>query len=149
MSQRNILIASIILNVALLVFFFMQKSQTREVIDKFKYREAQTIDIVSNNNVLWSIIDSIWKSSDKSKNFVKELLAGQQMLPRCNGKKCTEEEESRLKTLPAVDSISVSDSITIGWGNKDSIKYSFKVIYDKEGNFVTINANDLLGKTEE
>jgi len=152
MNQRNILIASIVLNVAFLIFFLMLKSnitsQAQEAVDKIKNREMQVIDNYLNNNLLWTIIDSTWKSEDKSKAFVKRF-AESQKLPRCNGKKCTGTEDGA--TLKTIISDNAKDrSITVGWGNrKNEIKFFFKVVYDENGNFVTIDANDLLGKTSE
>ena len=154
MNKKNLLLASIILNVGLLVLIFVVKGnvskQATERVNKelraINYERAQIQDNIKNNNVLWVLIDSTWKSPDKSRAFVKKL-ADSQRLPRCNGKDCTgKEDEARLKTL--ISSNAQDRSITVGWGSgKDKIKYSFKVIYDQKDKFVAIDTNDLLGKT--
>jgi type II secretory pathway pseudopilin PulG len=154
MNQKNLLIVSIIAIVGLIVLVFVVKKGAATQAQKTVTEKCQPMqeaarqanDLVLNNNVLWSLIDSTWKSPDKSKGFVKKL-AETQKLPRCNGKPCTEtEDEAKLR---AVISDKVGDrSIKVGWGSgKDNIKYFFKVIYDEKGNFSTIDANDLLGKS--
>ncbi len=143
------------MNVALIIIIFLVKNnataQAQEFVKKTledsKYQIGQVSDNVQNNNLLWTLIDSTWKSPDKSKTFVKKL-ADIQRVPRCNGKNCTgTEDESRLRTV--VSSNAQDRSIKVGWGSKgkESIKYSFKVIYDQKDKFVTIDASDLLGKT--
>lgn len=154
MNQKNLLIASVIANVLLIVLIFVVKKdaadQAKETVTKkcVPMQEAarQCNDIVQNNNLLWAIIDSTWKSPDKSKAFVKKF-ADSQKLPRCNGKFCTgTEDEARLKTI--ISNNAKERSITVGWGSgKDNIKYSFKVIYDDKDNFASMHINDLLGKT--
>jgi type II secretory pathway pseudopilin PulG len=154
MNQKNLLIVSVIVIVALFVALFAvkknAKAKAQEEVTKrcLPMQEAarQANDIVLNNNVLWSLIDSTWKSPDKSKAFVKKL-AETQKLPRCNGKPCAgTEDEAKLRTI--ISDKATDRSITVGWGSgKDNIKYFFKVIYDDKGSFATIDANDLLGKS--
>jgi hypothetical protein len=134
------------------VFFVFAKGsfikQAQEIATKAQtnasYQIGQVKDNVENNNLLWTLIDSTWKSPDKSKAFVKKL-ADAQKLPRCNGKDCKgTEDEARLVTDIA------KDRIMVGWGSKKgSIKYSFKVLYDNKDKFVAINTDDLLGKIKE
>jgi len=146
MNQKNLLIASIAINVALIVIIFLVKNnataQAQEFVKKTqettKYQISQVNDNIQNNNLLWTLIDSTWKSPDKSKAFVKKL-ADSQKLPRCKGKPC-EGDDARLKT--SVSDNAKDRSITVGWS-----KYSFKVIYDEKNKFVAIDASDLLGKT--
>jgi len=154
MNQKNLFIVSLIANVFLIVLIFYVKknatAQAQEFVkpiqEKARYQIAQVKDITDNNNLLWSLIDSTWKSTDKSKAFVKKL-AETQKVPRCAGKACAgTEDEAKLRAVIADKA--TDRSITIGWGSgKDNIKYSFKVIYDDKGKFLTIDANDLLGKT--
>jgi len=154
MNQKNILIVSIIANVFLIVLiFYVKKNATAQAqefvkprLEKASYQIAQVKDITDNNNLLWSLIDSTWKNPDKSKAFVKKL-AETQKVPRCGGKACAgTEDEAKLRAV--ISDKATDRSITVGWGSgKDNIKYSFKVIYDDKGNFVTIDANDLLGKS--
>lgn len=154
MNQRNITIALAALVVMLAGLIFMVSgnagSQADERIkkaqDDAKYQITQIKDIVDNNNLLWSLIDSTWRSSDKSIAFVRKL-ANAQKVPRCNGKECTgQEDESKLRTV--VTNNAKERSLRVGWGSsgKSSIKYSFKVYYDAKDKFITIDANDLLGK---
>ncbi len=155
MNKKNLFIASLTANVALIVIIFLVKkdatAQAQEFVKKTqetaKYQIGQVNDNVQNNNLLWTLIDSTWKSPDKSKAFVKKL-ADNQKVPRCNGKNCAgTEDESRLRTV--ISSNAQDRSIKVGWGSKgkDNIKYSFKVIYDQKDKFVTIDASDLLGKS--
>jgi len=154
MNKKNLFIVSLIANIGLIVLiFFVKKNATTQaqefvkpILEKTKYQIAQVKDITENNNLLWTLIDSTWKSPDKSKAFVKKL-AETQKVPRCGGKDCTgSEDEAKLRAVIADKA--TDRSITIGWGSgKDNIKYSFKVFYDDKGKFVTIDANDLLGKT--
>jgi len=152
MNKKNAMIASIILNVMLIGLIFMVKGnatkQAQEFVkpiqEKAKYQIGQVKDITDNNNLLWSLIDSTWKSPDKSKAFVKKL-ADSQKLPRCGGKACTG-DNTRLKT--SISSNAQDRSITVGWGEgRGGYKYWFKVIYDAKDKFVTIDASDLLGKS--
>jgi hypothetical protein len=160
MNKKNLFVASVVLNVMLVIIIFMVKSnaakQAQEYVkpiqEKASYQIAQVNDIIKNNNLLWELIDNIWKSPDKSKAFVKKL-ADSQKLPRCSGKPC-EGENARLKT--SVSSNEKDRSITVGWGEgRQGYKYWFKVIYDtkeaKDGKdkFLTIDASDLLGKSQE
>jgi hypothetical protein len=154
MNQKNLLIISVIANVFLIVLvFFVKKNATSQAqefvkpkLEKAAYQIAQVKDITDNNNLLWTLIDSTWKSPDKSKAFVKKL-AEMQRVPRCNGKACAgTEDEAKLRAVIADKA--TDRSITVGWGSgKDNIKYSFKVIYNDKGNFATIDASDLLGKS--
>ncbi|MDR1811233.1 MAG: hypothetical protein LBQ87_00215 [Candidatus Fibromonas sp.] len=155
MNQKNLLIASVTMNVALIIIIFLVKGNAKEqaeahvnkVLETNRYQVAQVNDNIQNNNLLWTLIDSTWKSSDKSKVFVKKL-ADSQRVPRCNGKNCAgTEDEARLRTV--ISNNAQDQSIRVGWGSrgKESIKYSFKVIYDQKGKFATIDASDLLGKT--
>jgi hypothetical protein len=153
MNKKNLFIASLTANVALIVIIFLVKKDAtnqaqeyvKETLEKSKYQMAQVNDNVQNNNLLWVLIDSTWRSPDKSKAFVKKL-ADSQKVPRCNGKDCTgTEDEARLRT--SISSNAQDRSIKVGWGSgKNKIKYSFKVIYDQKDKFVTIDASDLLGK---
>ncbi|MDR2594247.1 MAG: hypothetical protein LBC87_05710 [Fibromonadaceae bacterium] len=152
MNKKNAMIASIILNVMLLALVFMVKSnatkQAQEFVkpiqEKAKYQIGQVKDITDNNNLLWSLVDTTWKSPDKSKAFVKKL-ADSQKLPRCSGKACTG-DDARLKT--SVTNTAQERSITVGWGSgRGGYKYWFKVLYDAKDKFVTIDVNDLLGKS--
>jgi len=154
MNQKNLMIISIIANVFLIVLIFYVKknatAQAQEFVkpiqEKARYQIAQVRDITDNNNLLWTLIDNTWKSPDKSKAFVKKL-AETQKVPRCSGKPCAgTEDEAKLRAV--ISDKTADRSITVGWGSgKDNIKYSFKVIYDEKGNFTTIDANDLLGKS--
>jgi hypothetical protein len=154
MNKKNLFIVSLIANVGLIVLIFLVKknatAQAQEfvkpILEKTKYQIAQVKDITDNNNLLWTLIDSTWKSPDKSKAFVKKL-AETQKVPRCGGKQCAgTEDEAKLRAVIADKA--TDRSITVGWGSgKDNIKYFFKVIYNDKGNFVTIDANDLLGKS--
>ncbi|MCL2260332.1 MAG: hypothetical protein FWC15_03145 [Fibromonadales bacterium] len=157
MNQKKILIASVVVNVLLIGLIFMVKGNAqqqaqefvKETQEKTKYQIGQVNDNIQNNNLLWSIVDSTWKSKDKSRAFVKKL-ADSQKVPRCNGKNCSgNEDEARLRT--SISNNANDRSITVGWGSsgKTSIKYSFKVIYDEKERFLTIDVNDLLGKTSE
>jgi len=152
MNKKNAMIASIVLNVMLLGLVFMVKGnatkQAQEFVkpiqEKAAYQISQVKDITDNNNLLWSLVDSTWKSSDKSKAFVKKL-ADSQKLPRCSGKPCTG-DDARLKTSSL--SNAQEHSLTVGWGSgRGGYKYWFKVIYDQKDKFVTIDVNDLLGKS--
>ncbi|MDR2583454.1 MAG: hypothetical protein LBC75_08245 [Fibromonadaceae bacterium] len=152
MNKKNAMIASVILNVMLLALVFMVKGnatkQAQEFVkpiqEKAKYQIGQVKDITDNNNLLWSLVDSTWKSPDKSKAFVKRL-ADSQKLPRCGGKACTG-DDARLKTSSV--SNAQERSITVGWGSgRGGYKYWFKVFYDAKDKFVTIDVNDLLGKS--
>jgi len=152
MNKKNAMIASIILNVMLIGLIFMVKGnatkQAQEFVkpiqEKAKYQIGQVKDITDNNNLLWALIDSTWKSPDKSKAFVKKL-ADAQKLPRCGGKACSG-DEARLKTSSV--SNAQERSITVGWGTgRGGYKYWFKVLYDPKDKFLTIDANDLLGKS--
>jgi len=157
MNKKNAMIASIVLNVMLLALVFMVKSnatkQAQEFVkpiqEKAKYQIGQVKDITDNNNLLWTLVDSTWKSPDKSKAFVKRLAAAQK-LPRCAGKPCTGDDACLVTSI----SDNAQDrSITVGWKSKDGckgkggFKYWFKVIYDAKDKFVTIDASDLLGKS--
>jgi len=154
MNKKNLFVVSIIANVALIVLIFLVKKNAtaqaqdfvKPILEKTKYQIAQVKDITDNNNLLWVLIDSTWKSPDKSKAFVKKL-AETQKVPRCSGKDCTgSEDEAKLRTV--ISDKPTDRSIKVGWGSgKDKIKYSFKVFYDDKGKFVTIDANDLLGKS--
>ncbi|MCL2284233.1 MAG: hypothetical protein FWC26_13030 [Fibromonadales bacterium] len=161
MNKKNLFIISVALNVGLigLIFFVKSdaKSQAQETVTKqcVPMQEAakQCNDIVQNNNVLWSLIDTTWKSPDQSKAFVKKL-ADSHKVPRCSGKACAgSEEEARLKTI--ISDNEQDRSIKVGWGSgKDKIKYAFKVYYTKDKKtgketFVTIDANDLIGKAPD
>jgi len=160
MNQKNLLIASVVLNVLLiaLVFFVKQNAtgQAQEIAKKAQerasYQIGQARDNIDNNNVLWSLIDSTWKSQDKSVAAVKRI-AGALKLPRCGGKACAgSEDEARLKVdgpSPSVDNPK-ERILRIGWGStKNSIKYAFSIVYNDKDRFVTIDASDLLGKTLE
>jgi formyltetrahydrofolate synthetase len=116
----------------------------KPIQEKAKYQIGQVKDITDNNNLLWALIDSTWKSPDKSKAFVKKL-ADSQKLPRCGGKACSG-DDARLTT--SVISNAQERSITVGWGEgRGGYKYWFKVVYDAKDKFLTIDANDLLGKS--
>jgi formyltetrahydrofolate synthetase len=136
----------------LIALIFMVKGnaakQAQEFVkpiqEKAKYQIGQVKDITDNNNLLWSLVDSTWKSPDKSKAFVKKL-ADSQKVPRCGGKACTG-DDARLKTTSV--SNAQERSITVGWGEgRGGYKYWFKVIYDPKDKFLTIDVNDLLGKS--
>jgi len=154
MNQKNLFIVSLVANVFLIaLIFYVKKNATdqaqehvKKTLEKSSFQIAQVKENVENNNLLWTLIDSTWKSPDKSKAFVKKL-AETQKVPRCGSKACAgTEDEAKLRAVIADKA--TDRSITVGWGSgKDNIKYSFKVIYDDKGKFVTIDANDLLGKT--
>ena len=140
-----------------LVFFVFAKGnfvkQAQEIATKAqenaKHQLSQAKDNIDNNNMLWTVIDSIWKSPDKSKDFVIKLALAQK-LPRCNGKACVgTEDEAKLRTVRPSNK-AVDNSIKIGWGSsgKESIKYSFRVLYDSKDKFVTMDTDDLLGKSK-
>ncbi|MDR3001024.1 MAG: hypothetical protein LBU89_07155 [Fibromonadaceae bacterium] len=142
--------ASIITNVVLFAGKGSAASKAQAEVRKARedaaFVRSQTNDIILNNNLLWSIVDSTWKSPDKSRAFIKRL-ADSQRVPRCNGKACAgNEDEARLRTN--IVSNAQERSITVGWGSsgKTSMKYYFKVIYDGRDRFVTIDASDLLGQ---
>jgi len=160
MNKKNLFIVSVIANVALIVLIFVvkkdaaaqaQKTVTERCIP-MQNAAKQANDFVLNNNVLWSLIDSTWKSPDKSIAFVKKLAEAQKV-PRCGGKDCTgSEDEAKLKV--DVSSKPTDRSITVGWISKKNTqpKYFFKVIYkDVKGKnepvFETIDAYDLMGKS--
>jgi len=148
MNQKNIIIGLVVLVVMLIGLIFMVKknatSQAQEhvkkTLERSNYQIAQVKDNIENNNLLWALVDSTWKSSDKSVAFVKKLAAAQK-LPRCKGKPCVG-DDARLNTV--VTSNAQERSIKVGWS-----KYYFKVIYDQKDKFVTIDVNDLLGKNTE
>jgi len=148
MNQRNIIIGLAALVVMLVVLVFVVKKNAtnqaqehvKKTLEKSNYQMAQVKDNIENNNMLWFLIDSIWKSQDKSVAFVKRLASAQK-LPRCKGKPCAG-DDARLNTQ--VTSNAQERSIKVGWS-----KYSFKVIYDQKDKFVTIDTNDLLGKNTE
>ena len=150
MNKKNAMIASIILNVMLLALVFMVKSHYKQSGADYgnnakreaTYLVGQIKDNYDNNKLLWYLIDSTWKSPDKSKAFVKRLADSQKM-PRCGGKACVAADNSRLITQIN------KDNITVGWGSKGTdggIKYKFKVLYDAKDKFVAIDASDLLDK---
>jgi len=158
MNQRNLLIASVVLNVLLiaLVFFVKQNAigQAQEIATKAQerasYQIGQARDNIDNNNVLWSLIDSTWKSQDRSVAAVKRM-ANALKLPRCGGKACAgSEDEARLKVdgpAPAADDPK-KRILRVGWGSsRTSIKYAFNIVYGEKERFLTIDASDLLGKT--
>jgi hypothetical protein len=151
MSQKNIIIALSALIVMLVGLIFMVKknatSQAQEFVKKTQeqtsYQIGQVKDNIENNNLLWSIIDSIWKSPDKSIASVKRL-ADSQKLPRCKGKACAG-DDARLRTT--ITTNAGERSIKVGWS-----KYSFVVYFDpkaKGDRFSTIDVNDLLGKSQD
>jgi hypothetical protein len=149
-SMNMAVIASIITVIAMaLVFFVFAKGnyekQAREFVkekqEKIDFQVKQIKDNDENNKLLWTLVDSIWKSPDKSKAFVKKL-ADAQKLPRCKGKAC-EGDEARLNVNNKDPRFT-----KVGWS-----KYSFKVMYaekgknDKTDKFLTIDVDDLLGKS--
>jgi len=148
MNQRNIIIGLAVLVVMLVGLLFMVKknatSQAQEhvkkTLEKSNYQMAQVKDNIENNNLLWSLVDSVWKSPDKSAAAVKRLASAQK-LPRCKGKPCVG-DDARLRI--DITSNAQERSIKVGWS-----KYYFKVIYDQKDKFVTIDVNDLLGKNTE
>jgi hypothetical protein len=133
-----------LLNLVFIALIFVVKQnaadQARKEIDRWKNRYVEGSDNFSNNNRLWAIIDSTWKSPDKSRATIKRL-ADSQKLPRCKGKPCTG-DDARLNTV--ITSNEKERSIKVGWS-----KYYFKVLYDNKDKFLTIDASDLLGKTSE
>ncbi|GHV16652.1 hypothetical protein AGMMS49938_16860 [Fibrobacterales bacterium] len=146
MNQKNLLIASVILNVGLLVLIFLVKGNVtkqaqehvKKTLENSKFQMAQVSDNIQNNNLLWSLVDSTWKSSDKSIAFVKKL-ADASKLPRCSGKPC-EGDAARLTTTNS--KITGGREFVVRGG-----RYFFKVIYDAKDKFVSIDASDLLGKS--
>jgi len=145
MNMTFILSIVVVIGMAFIFFVFAKgnyKSQAEEKVktaqEKINFQVSQINDNIENNNLLWSLIDSTWKSPDKSKAFVKKL-ADSQKLPRCKGKPCSG-DDARLKT--DVVSNAQERSIKVGWS-----RYSFKVFYDSKDKFVTIDASDLLGKS--
>ena len=160
MNKNNLFIASVALNILLVVLIFVVKndaaSQAKEFVKKSQeqtsYQIGQVNDNIKNNNLLWSLIDSTWKSSDKSIGFVKKLATAQKV-PRCGGKDCSgSEDEARLRVNgPSPSAQNPKERILrVGWGGgKSSIKYSFSVIYNDKDKFVSIDVNDLLGRTQE
>ncbi|MDR0516744.1 MAG: hypothetical protein LBH25_06815 [Fibromonadaceae bacterium] len=147
MNQKNMFIASIALNIGLIILVFVVKnsatSQAQEFVkktlEKNNHQIAQVKDNLENNNLLWTLIDSTWKSPDKSKASVIKM-AKAQTLPRCKGKPCKpcsgSETEGCLNVAPD------KESVKVGWS-----KYYFKVLYDNKDKFSTIDASDLLGKS--
>jgi hypothetical protein len=145
MNQKNLLLASIALNIGLIIIIFLVKNnatdQAKEFVKKAqeetKFIRGQFGDNLDNNKLLWTLVDSTWRSSDKSRASVKKL-ADAQKLPRCKGKPC-EGDEARLKTKIDNDK---ERSITVQGG-----KYYFKVLYDNKDKFITVDVSDLIGKT--
>jgi Tfp pilus assembly major pilin PilA len=147
LSMNMAVVASVITVIAMaFVFFVFAKNnfmnQAKERVEKAqteaKHSIAQAMDNIENNRLLWTLVDSTWRSSDKSKAFVKKL-SDSQKLPRCKGKPC-DGDEARLKT--EILSNEKERSIKVRGG-----KYYFKVLYDNKEKFVTIDVNDLLHKT--
>jgi len=119
------------------------QKEVAEISEKANFQIRQAKDIIDNNNLLWALVDSIWKSQDKSKDFVKKL-ADSQKLPRCSGRPCTR-NDARLKTSSMSNAL--ERSLTIGWGQgRGGYQYWFKILYDPKDRFVTIDVNDLLGR---
>ncbi|MCL2100902.1 MAG: hypothetical protein FWH22_04235 [Fibromonadales bacterium] len=150
LSLIALVAASVITNLVLFMGKGSAASKAQAEVKKARedaaYVRSQTNDIILNNNLLWSIIDSTWKSPDKSRAAIKRL-ADSQRVPRCNGKACAgNEEEARLRTN--IVSNAQERNITVGWGSsgKTSMKYSFKVVYDNRDRFATIDVSDLLGQ---
>jgi hypothetical protein len=153
LTNNMVLLGAVTSVVAVAVVFFVFAKgayikQAQEFVkpklEQAKYQIGQVKDITDNNNLLWSLVDSTWKSPDKSKAFVKKL-ADSQKVPRCGGKACTG-DDARLKTTSV--SNAQERSITVGWGEgRGGYKYWFKVIYDPKDKFLTIDVNDLLGKS--
>ncbi|MDR2580171.1 MAG: hypothetical protein LBC85_04170 [Fibromonadaceae bacterium] len=137
-----------------LVFFVFAKGnyekQAKEFVkerqERIDFQVAQINDNLKNNELLWTMIDSIWKTPDRERTiaFIKRY-ADSQKLPRCNGKPCTG-DDARLNTT--IVNNPQERSIKVGWS-----KYSFKVYFDsKDRNrdrFLTLNADDLLGKSQQ
>jgi hypothetical protein len=152
MNQKNIIIALIAIIVGLVVLIFVVKGKAasaaqehvKKTLENSNFQMSQVRDNIENNNLLWTLIDSTWKSPEKSIAFVKKL-ADSQKLPRCKGKPC-EGDEARLKTT--ITNNANEKSIKVGW-----TRYSFKVLFDpketKRDKFVTIDASDLLGKNTQ
>jgi len=103
MNKKNLLLASIILNVGLLVLIFVVKGnvskQATERVSKaqaaINYEKAQIMDNIRNNNILWILIDSTWKSPDKSRAFVKRLA----MLKDCPAAMAKTAKERKMRLV--------------------------------------------------
>jgi hypothetical protein len=145
MNLAVIVSAILVVGMAFIFFVFAKgnfmkqaEEHAKKLTDKAKYDIAQVKDNTDNNKLLWSLVDSTWRSPDKSRAFVKKL-ADSSKRPRCNGKECVG-DDARLKT-----SIVNSDkerSISV-----QCAKYYFKVLYDNKDKFLTVDVSDLLDKT--
>lgn len=145
MNMRNIMIASLILNVMLIALVFMVKKnatdQAKEYvkmkIEPMQDQVRQAADIHANNKVLWSMVTELQVSPDKSKAAVKRL-ADSRKRELCNGKPC-EGDQARLSAV--ISNTAGKKNVKVGWG-----LYSFTVNYDDKDVYTGINLDDLLDK---
>lgn len=143
MNMRNIMIASLILNVMLIALVFMVKKnatdQAQTYVKKVNTAAVKVVgdlkDKYENNTVMWSMIVELQNSPDKSKAAVKRL-ADSKKLPRCNGKAC-EGDEARVSA--AISNVAGKKNVKVGWGG-----YHFVVNYDDKDSFTGIDTQGLL-----
>jgi len=161
LTNNVVLLGAVTSVIAVAVVFFVfakgaykkqAEDKVKEAVEKTNYQVGQVKENIENNNLLWTLIDSTWKSPDKSIAFVKKLAAAQK-LPSCGGKACTGDDACLMTSIGNNPSNPKERNITVGWRSKDGCKgqggykYKFKVLYDAKDKFVTIDVNDLLGKS--
>jgi len=143
MNMRNIMIASLVLNLMLAGLVFMVKKnatdQAQTYVKKVNSAAVKVVgdlkDKYENNTLLWSIAAEIQTSSDKSKAAVKRLVDSKR-LPRCNGKPC-DGDQARLST--EISNAAGKKSVKVGWGG-----YNFVVKYSDADVFTGIDYQGML-----
>lgn len=146
MNIKNVMVASLVLNLMLVGLIFMVKGNAadqaqeyvKSKVEPMKEQVRQAGDIYENNKVLWSMVTTLLTSPDQSKAAVKRLADSQKRV-RCNGKPC-EGDEARLAV--EISNATGKKFAKVGWG-----LYSFTVNYDDKDKFVGINLDDLLDKS--
>lgn len=140
MNLKTGLIASILMNIALLSLVFYVKhnitEQAKDAVkgkqEKFAEQSRQVGEIFDNNNLLWELVFDIQNSPDKSIANVITLAKDKRLKNRENEKAMLLIEATTLKGQKAR---------RIGWE-----KYSFMTTFDAKDNLVAINVDDLLGR---
>lgn len=142
MNMRNVMIASIVLNVMLIALIFMVKKnatdQAQAYVKKVNSAAVKVVgdtkDKYENNMLMWSMVVELQNSPDKSKAAVKRL-ADSKKLPRCSGKPC-EGDEARVKA--EISNVIGKKNVKVGWGG-----YFFTVNYDDKDNFTGLDYQGL------
>jgi len=140
MSLKQGLIASIIINVMLMVLIFYVKKDAHQqakdyvkpIVENANSQLNQAREIQINNSLLWELIMEIQESPDKSLAAVTKM-AKDKRIP----------EQKDEKAFLAIDATTIDGhkARRIGWE-----KYSFIVIFDEKDNVAKLNVDDLLGK---